>query len=48
MNEEEANLDVLNIAMIAVLMMVLFFCVVVEKSVENGKARNTNYIKLGT
>ncbi len=52
MNEEEANLDVLNIAMIAVLMMltvlVLFFCNLAKKSVENGKARNTNYIKLGT
>ena len=51
MNKEEDNLYMLNIAMIAVLMMltvlVLFFCVVSEKSVENGKA-NTNYIELGT
>ena len=51
MNEEEANLDVLNIAMITVLMMltvlVLFFCFVAEKSVENGKA-NTNNKQLGT
>ena len=36
MNEEEGNLDVLNIAMIAVLMMltvlVLFFCVIAKKN----------------